>query len=173
MSYRGSPDQGCSSPGANDRASHHERTRSAKAHDSEAGHLRHGGNSVSGSYLVKHGPGTSAEMDHFWSCTLRGEDCLVSWGKVNTQGKSELKTFPDALLAERWASDTVVDKLKQGCVSLVFIHSFTPNQAIRELTHRGMRRYEVREGEGAALLRQEGMPRVLSEPETPAVKHKR
>jgi predicted DNA-binding WGR domain protein len=148
MSYRGSPDQGCSSQGANDRASHHERTRNAKARDHEAGHLRHGGNSVSGSYLVKHDPGTSAEMDHFWSCTLRGEECLVAWGKVNTQGKSELKTFPDALLAERWASDTVVDKLKQG--------------------------YEVREGEGAAaLMRQEGMPRVPTEPETPAGKHKR
>lgn len=175
MSYRGAPSQGCSSPGSNDRASHHERTRSAKAHDAEAGALRHGGNSVSGSYLVKHDPGTTAETDHCWGCILRGEDCLVTWGKVNSPGKSELKTFPDALLAERWAADTVVEKLKQGCVvhsaSLADLHPPMPTALTRRACEWG--RYEVREGEGAAaLLRQEGMPRVA--PETPHTgKHKR
>ena len=116
MTFRGAPDQGKQSQGSFERESHHGRTHSAKAHDAEAGQLRHNGMSVSGCTLVKHDSGSSTTNDRFWSVVVRGEQVLMSWGKMNTQGKSEVRDFPDALLAERWASESALAKMTQGCV---------------------------------------------------------
>ena len=85
--------------------------------------------------LQKHSPGTTHDNDHFWSVLVRGPEVLVSWGKVSTPGKTEVRHFVDALLAESWASDSVHEKFKAG--------------------------YVASEAEGASLhqMRQEGMPR--------------
>ena len=90
----------------------------------------------------KHDPGASHDNDHFWSVLVRGPEVMLNWGKVGSPpGKAEVKHFPDALLAEAWASDSVKDKLKAG--------------------------YVVSDSEGAMnLTRQEGVPRE-SLPHTP------
>ena len=66
---------------------------------------------------------------------VRGPEVMLNWGKVGSpSGKSEVKHFPDALLAESWAADSVAEKLKAG--------------------------YAASDAEGAAhLTRQEGVPR--------------
>ena len=85
----------------------------------------------------KHSPGTTHDNDHFWSVLVRGPEVLVAWGKVSTPGKTEVRHFADALLAESWASDTVHEKFKAGYVA----------------------------GESELhQMRQEGMPRELSVP---------
>ncbi len=82
---------------------------------------------------------------------------LLNWGKVNTPGKSEVKHFPDSLLAERWAADSVTDKLKHGCGAG---DAFARGGQCAYTDATRARSYVVHEGEGSALLKQEGMPRV-------------
>ena len=82
----------------------------------------------------KHDVGASHANDHFWHILVRGPEVMLNWGKVGTPGKAEVKHYPDALLAEKWAADSVADKLKAG--------------------------YVASDAEGAEhLTRQEGVPR--------------
>ena len=87
--------------GSGDRSSHEQHGKVHKQHDKEAGHLRKLGEMVSGGRLVKVDR-ASPENSHFYELEIKGNTVLVQWGKNGTAGKSEVKTFPDALLAEKW-----------------------------------------------------------------------
>ena len=64
--------------------------------------------------MKKHEPGDSHSNDKVWTVEVRGDQVLVAWGKVETQLATTTKLFPDALLAEKWAAETVAEKIKAG-----------------------------------------------------------
>ena len=101
MDSRGGHGGGHGAMGSNARSSHEQHSSVHKAHDKEAGHLRKLGESVSGAKLIKVDR-AAHENSHVWEIEVKGNTALVRWGKVDTAGKSEVRTFPDALLAEKW-----------------------------------------------------------------------
>lgn len=57
------------------------------------------------------------EKSHkFWAVEQQGNDLHISWGKVGTQGQSQVKNFADAAAAEKAELKLIAEKTKKGYV---------------------------------------------------------
>jgi|APGre2960657444_1045066.scaffolds.fasta_scaffold00440_11 predicted DNA-binding WGR domain protein len=110
---QGSPGQAAGSTGY-EREARHGHSRAQQIDNQAASFVKAAGMSVSGTRLLKHEPGDSHSNDKVWTVEVRGDQVLVAWGKVETQLATTTKLFPDALLAEKWAAETVAEKIKAG-----------------------------------------------------------
>jgi hypothetical protein len=103
--------QGHAAMGSHDRSSHEQHSSVHKAHDHEAGRLRTSGATVSGAkFLVKRDKAT-LQNEALFEVEVKGPSVLVRWGKAERASdlKHEVKTFPDALLAERWVREACAE----------------------------------------------------------------
>lgn len=57
------------------------------------------------------------EKSHkFWAVEQQGNELHISWGKVGTQGQSQVKNFADAAAAEKAELKLIAEKTKKGYV---------------------------------------------------------
>ncbi|EFM1543592.1 WGR and DUF4132 domain-containing protein [Escherichia coli] len=57
------------------------------------------------------------EKSHkFWAVEQQGNELHISWGKVGTQGQSQVKNFADVAAAEKAKLKLIVEKTKKGYV---------------------------------------------------------
>lgn len=57
------------------------------------------------------------EKSHkFWAVGQQGNELHISWGKVGTQGQSQIKSFADAAAAEKAELKLIAEKTKKGYV---------------------------------------------------------
>lgn len=57
------------------------------------------------------------EKSHkFWAIEQQGNELHISWGKVGTQGQSQLKSFADVAAAEKAELKLIAEKTKKGYV---------------------------------------------------------
>ncbi|HFR5713239.1 TPA: DUF4132 domain-containing protein [Escherichia coli] len=57
------------------------------------------------------------EKSHkFWEVGQQGNELHISWGKVGTQGQSQIKSFADAAAAEKAELKLIAEKTKKGYV---------------------------------------------------------
>ncbi|QLN37083.1 DUF4132 domain-containing protein [Escherichia fergusonii] len=57
------------------------------------------------------------EKSHkFWAVGQQGNELHISWGKVGTQGQSQIKSFADAAVAEKAELKLIAEKTKKGYV---------------------------------------------------------
>ncbi|MCH0694977.1 WGR and DUF4132 domain-containing protein [Escherichia coli] len=55
------------------------------------------------------------EKSHkFWAVELQGNELHISWGKVGTNGQSQVKSFADAAAAEKAELKLIAEKTKKG-----------------------------------------------------------
>ena len=55
------------------------------------------------------------EKSHkFWAVEQQGNELHVSWGKVGTNGQSQIKSFADAAAAEKAELKLIAEKTKKG-----------------------------------------------------------
>ena len=55
------------------------------------------------------------EKSHkFWAVEQQGNELHISWGKVGTNGQSQVKSFADAAAAEKAELKLVAEKVKKG-----------------------------------------------------------
>ena len=59
------------------------------------------------------------EKSHkFWAVEQQGNELHISWGKVGTQGQSQVKNFADVAAAEKAKLKLIAEKTKKGYVEL-------------------------------------------------------
>lgn len=57
------------------------------------------------------------EKSHkFWAVEQQGNELHISWGKVGTNGQSQVKSFADAAVSERAELKLIAEKVKKGYV---------------------------------------------------------
>ncbi|XJH79031.1 WGR domain-containing protein [Escherichia coli] len=57
------------------------------------------------------------EKSHkFWAVEQQGNELHISWGKVGTQGQSQVKNFADVAAAEKAKLKLIAEKTKKGYV---------------------------------------------------------
>ncbi len=57
------------------------------------------------------------EKSHkFWAVEQQGNELNISWGKVGTNGQSQVKSFADAAAAEKAELKLIAEKTKKGYV---------------------------------------------------------
>ena len=57
------------------------------------------------------------EKSHkFWAVEQQGNELHISWGKVSTNGQSQVKSFADAAAAEKAELKLIAEKVKKGYV---------------------------------------------------------
>lgn len=57
------------------------------------------------------------EKSHkFWAVEQQGNELHISWGKVGTNGQSQVKNFADAAAAEKAELKLIAEKTKKGYV---------------------------------------------------------
>lgn len=55
------------------------------------------------------------EKSHkFWAVGQQGNELHISWGKVGTQGQSQIKSFADAAAAEKAELKLIAEKTKKA-----------------------------------------------------------
>ncbi len=55
------------------------------------------------------------EKSHkFWAVEQQGNELHISWGKVGTNGQSQVKSFADAAAAEKAEQRLIAEKVKKG-----------------------------------------------------------
>ncbi|MFR0152920.1 WGR domain-containing protein, partial [Escherichia coli] len=55
------------------------------------------------------------EKSHkFWAVEQQGNELHISWGKVGTNGQSQVKSFADAAAAEKAELRLIAEKVKKG-----------------------------------------------------------
>ena len=52
----------------------------------------------------------------FWSIDVRGTDVIVNYGKLGTDGQTQVKNFSSAGEAEKAAGKLIAEKTKKGYV---------------------------------------------------------
>ena len=64
------------------------------------------------------------EKSHkFWAVEQQGNELHVSWGKVGTNGQSQIKSFADAAAAEKAELKLIAEKTKKGYAEEVSVTS--------------------------------------------------
>lgn len=57
------------------------------------------------------------EKSHkFWAVAQQENELHISWGKVDTNGQSQVKSFADAAAAEKAELKLIAEKMKKGYV---------------------------------------------------------
>lgn len=57
------------------------------------------------------------EKSHkFWAVEQQGNELHINWGKVGTNGQSQVKSFADAAAAEKAELKLIAEKVKKGYV---------------------------------------------------------
>ncbi|HFQ0156385.1 TPA: WGR domain-containing protein, partial [Escherichia coli] len=60
------------------------------------------------------------EKSHkFWAVEQQGNELHINWGKVGTNGQSQVKSFADTAAAEKAALKLIAEKVKKGYVEQV------------------------------------------------------
>ena len=60
------------------------------------------------------------EKSHkFWAVEQQGNELHISWGKVGTQGQSQVKNFADVAAAEKAKLKLIAEKTKKGYVEKI------------------------------------------------------
>ncbi|BES18777.1 WGR and DUF4132 domain-containing protein [Escherichia fergusonii] len=68
------------------------------------------------------------EKSHkFWAVEQQGNELHISWGKVSTNGQSQVKSFADAAAAEKAELRLIAEKVKKGYVEEISV--MTPTSA--------------------------------------------
>ncbi len=68
------------------------------------------------------------EKSHkFWAVEQQGNELHISWGKVGTNGQSQIKSFADAAAAEKAELKLIAEKTKKGYAEEVSVT--TPTSA--------------------------------------------
>ncbi|MCH5360039.1 WGR and DUF4132 domain-containing protein [Escherichia fergusonii] len=68
------------------------------------------------------------EKSHkFWAVEQQGNELHISWGKVGTNGQSQVKSFADAAAAEKAELKLIAEKVKKGYVEEISV--MTPTSA--------------------------------------------
>ncbi|MCV5061459.1 WGR and DUF4132 domain-containing protein [Escherichia coli] len=68
------------------------------------------------------------EKSHkFWAVEQQGNELHISWGKVSTNGQSQVKSFADAAAAEKAELKLIAEKVKKGYVEEISV--MTPTSA--------------------------------------------
>ena len=73
------------------------------------------------------------EKSHkFWAVEQQGNELHISWGKVGTQGQSQVKNFADAAAAEKAELKLIAEKVKKGYVEQAKDNSLQPSQTVTD-----------------------------------------
>lgn len=73
------------------------------------------------------------EKSHkFWAVEQQGNELHISWGKVGTQGQSQVKSFADAVAAEKAELKLIAEKVKKGYVEQAKDNSLQPSQTVTD-----------------------------------------
>ncbi|ORR91559.1 hypothetical protein BIQ82_11500, partial [Escherichia coli] len=73
------------------------------------------------------------EKSHkFWAVEQQGNELHINWGKVGSNGQSQVKSFADAAAAEKAELKLIAEKTKKGYVEEVSVMTatFAPGQVI-------------------------------------------
>ncbi|EHH6469903.1 WGR and DUF4132 domain-containing protein [Escherichia coli] len=73
------------------------------------------------------------EKSHkFWAVKQQGNELHISWGKVGTNGQSQVKSFADAVAAEKAELKLIAEKVKEGYVEQAKDNSLQPSQTVTD-----------------------------------------
>ncbi|HBE3858071.1 TPA: DUF4132 domain-containing protein [Escherichia coli] len=73
------------------------------------------------------------EKSHkFWAVEQQGNELHISWGKVGTNGQSQVKSFADAVAAEKAELKLIAEKVKKGYVEQAKDNSLQPSQTVTD-----------------------------------------
>lgn len=73
------------------------------------------------------------EKSHkFWAVKQQGNELHISWGKVGTDGQSQVKSFADAVAAEKAELKLIAEKVKKGYVEQAKDNSLQPSQTVTD-----------------------------------------
>ncbi|EFL4479559.1 DUF4132 domain-containing protein [Escherichia fergusonii] len=73
------------------------------------------------------------EKSHkFWAVEQQGNELHISWGKVGTNGQSQVKSFADAAAAEKAELRLIAEKVKKGYVEQAKDNSLQPSQTVTD-----------------------------------------
>lgn len=73
------------------------------------------------------------EKSHkFWAVEQQGNELHISWGKVSTNGQSQVKSFADAAAAEKAELRLIAEKVKKGYVGQAKDNSLQPSQTVTD-----------------------------------------
>ncbi|HHU9901632.1 TPA: WGR domain-containing protein, partial [Escherichia coli] len=73
------------------------------------------------------------EKSHkFWAVEQQGNELHISWGKVGTQEQSQVKSFADAVAAEKAELKLIAEKVKKGYVEQAKDNSLQPSQTVTD-----------------------------------------
>lgn len=73
------------------------------------------------------------EKSHkFWAVEQQGNELHISWGKVGTNGQSQVKSFADAAAAEKAGLKLIAEKVKKGYVEQAKDNSLQPSQTVTD-----------------------------------------
>ncbi|EFD8936058.1 WGR and DUF4132 domain-containing protein [Escherichia coli] len=71
------------------------------------------------------------EKSHkFWAVEQQGNELHINWGKVRTNGQSQVKSFADAAAAEKAELKLIAEKVKKGYVGQAKDNSLQPSQTV-------------------------------------------
>ncbi|EGI4193674.1 WGR and DUF4132 domain-containing protein [Escherichia coli] len=73
------------------------------------------------------------EKSHkFWAVEQQGNELHITWGKVGTNGQSQVKSFADAAAAEKAGLKLIAEKVKKGYVEQAKDNSLQPSQTVTD-----------------------------------------
>ncbi|MEH2961598.1 WGR and DUF4132 domain-containing protein [Escherichia coli] len=73
------------------------------------------------------------EKSHkFWAVKQQGNELHISWGKVGTNGQSQVNSFADAVAAEKAELKLIAEKVKKGYVEQAKDNSLQPSQTVTD-----------------------------------------
>ncbi|ENK3692585.1 WGR and DUF4132 domain-containing protein [Escherichia coli] len=73
------------------------------------------------------------EKSHkFWAVEQQGNELHINWGKVGTNGQSQVKSFADAAAAEKAGLKLIAEKVKKGDVEQAKDNSLQPSQTVTD-----------------------------------------
>ncbi|EET6912419.1 DUF4132 domain-containing protein [Escherichia coli] len=73
------------------------------------------------------------EKSHkFWAVEQQGNELHINWGKVGTNGQSQVKSFADAAAAEKAGLKLIAEKVKKGYVEQAKDNSLQPSQTVTD-----------------------------------------
>ncbi|RAX34971.1 UNVERIFIED_CONTAM: MolR family transcriptional regulator [Escherichia coli] len=71
------------------------------------------------------------EKSHkFWAVEQQDNELHINWGKVGTNGQSQVKSFADAAAAEKAEQKLIAEKVKKGYVGQAKDNSLQPSQTV-------------------------------------------
>jgi len=57
--------------------------------------------------------------EKFWEICINGNEVTVRFGRIGTEGQTQIKTFPDAAAANRHAEKLIASKIGKGYAETV------------------------------------------------------